>query len=87
MSDEPMQGKLKDLLTFIQDSQTAFGLEIQYHPKWWCGYFSIPLKKSLCDKNAEHLQQINFLEAQVTFFQHVRQVIFEEQKFVLYRDY
>lgn len=80
LTDEPMRERLNTLLVSVSDSRTAFGLEIRYHRACWRTYVSNPLKKFLSDENTEHLQHVNLREAQAIFFQHVRQVIFEDHE-------
>ena len=62
----------------IPYSQTAFVLEIRYYCGCWRKYVSN--HKPLSDESTQHLQLVNFREAQTLFFHHVRQVIFKDHE-------
>ena len=79
LEDDTIRKRLDTLIASIPDSQTAFGLEIRYHRCCWRKYVSV--HKPLSDDNTQHLQHVNFREAQTLFFHHVREVIFKTMKF------
>ena len=89
IDDQETRGRLNMLISSIHDCHTAFGLEIRYHRKCW--YDNVKYRKPLTDEGSQHLQYVNFREAQVIFFEFVQQVIFTYHEFrtlqSLLRDY
>ena len=78
LEDKAMRERLDTLTYSIPDAQTAFGIEIRYHRQCWRKYISD--QKPLTDEIAQHLQRVTLREAQVLFFQHVREVIFQDHE-------
>jgi len=79
LEDKVLRSRLDTLITSIPDCETAFGLEIRYHRKFWRIYVSD--SKPLSDESTPHLQSVNLQEARELFFHHVRQVIFIDHEF------
>ena len=79
LEDRTMRERLDTLIESIPDAQRVFGLEIRYHRKCWRKYVSNI--KQLTDETTQHLQHVNLREVQTICFDHVRQVIFEDNEF------
>ena len=78
MEDPVLRSRLNTLIASIPDCETAFGREIRYHRGCWREYISHA--KALTEEVTQHLQDVNLREAQAIFFNHVRQVIFEDHE-------
>lgn len=79
LEDNVLRSRLNTLIASIPDCETAFGWEIRYHRGCWRDF--ITHAKPLSDESVQHLQGVNLREAQAIFFNHVRQVIFEDHEF------
>lgn len=79
LDDPVLRSKLNTLIASVPDCETAFGREIRYHRGCWRNY--ITHAKPLSDDVTQHLQDVNLREAQAIFFDHVRQVIFQDHTF------
>ena len=78
LEDTETRSRLDTLISSIPDCHNAFGLEIRYHRKCWLE--NISNKDPLTDESSQHLQKVNFREAQALFFEYIQQVIFRDHE-------